>query len=46
MNEELSLWRIFSYLVLLVGGLENELSATMFCRWQVNAYIYASISKE
>ena len=46
LNKELSLWWIFSYLVLLIGGLENELSATIFCRWQVNAYIHTNISKE
>ena len=46
LNKELSLWWIFSYLVLLIGGLENELSVTIFCRWQVNACIYTNISKE
>ena len=39
LNKELSLRWIFSYLVLLIGGLENEQSATIFCRQQVNAYI-------
>ena len=46
LNKELSLRGIFSYLVLLIGGLENELSVTIFCRWQVNAYIHTNISKE
>ena len=41
LNKELFLWWIFSYLVSLIGRLENELlSATIFCRWQVNAYIH------
>ena len=35
LNKELSLWWIFSYLVLLI-----------FCRWQVNAYIHTNISEE
>ena len=45
LNKELSLWWIFSHLVLLIGGLENELSAMIFCWWQVNAYIHTNISK-
>ena len=44
LNKELSLWWIFSYLVLLIGGLENERSATIFYWWQVNTYKH--ISKE
>ena len=46
LNRELSLWWIFSYLVLLIRGLENELFATIFCWWQVNAYIHTNISEE
>ena len=46
LNKELSLWWIFSYLDLLIGGLENELSAMIFCWWQVNTYIHTNISKE
>ena len=43
LNKELSLWWIFSYLVLLIGGLENERSATIFYWWQVNTYIHTNI---
>ena len=43
LNKELSLWWIFSYLVLLIGELENERSVTTFCRWQVNTYIHKYI---
>ena len=39
LNKKLSLWWIFSYLVLLIGGFENERSTTMFYWWQVNTYI-------
>ena len=39
LNEELSLWWIFCYLVLLIRGLENERSLTIFYRWQINTYI-------
>ena len=47
LHKELSLWWIFSYLVLLIGGLENKRSATIFCGWQVNTWhTYKHISKE
>ena len=48
LNKELSLWWIFSYLVLLIGGLENGRSLTIFYRWQINKYMhtYKHISKE
>ena len=46
LNKELSLWWIFSYLVSLIGGLENELCAMIFYWWQVNANIHRNISKE
>ena len=32
LSKELSLWRIFRYLVLSIGGLENERSLTIFYR--------------
>ena len=48
LSKELSLWWIFGYLVLLIGGLENEQSLTIFCWWQINTYnhTYKHISKE
>ena len=46
-SKELSLWWIFSYVVLLIGGLKNEQSATIFYWWQnTHIHTYKHISKE
>ena len=46
LNKELSLWWIFSDLGLLIGGLGNERSLTIFYRWQINTYIHTNNLKE
>ena len=46
LDKELSLWSILSYLVLLIGGLENERYLTAFYRWQINTYIHTNIFKK
>ena len=43
LNKELSLWSTFSYLVLLIGGLENEGSLMIFYRCQVNTYKHTNM---
>ena len=43
LNEELSLWWIFSYLISLIRGLEYEQSLTIFYRWQIHTYIHTYI---
>ena len=44
LNKELSLWWIFSYLVFLIGRLENERSLTIFYQRQIiHAYIHTYI---
>ena len=46
LNKELCLWWILSYLVSLIGGLDNEQSLTSFYWWQINTYIYTNLFKQ